>query len=185
MLRVYTYAKCDTCRRAVKFLRARDIAFIEIPIRETPPTKTELQAMLTAQNGEIRKLFNTSGGDYKALGLSSRLPALPVDEALSLLAHGRVPIEPCPELRAHIAPGGLGRIERLVLENLLENIAHGSNLCSATNVRKGLGLARSRKYRNSRTYDTEYDAPQQRSRGFDSEIFRCGQYGRWASAMYG
>jgi len=86
MLRVYTYAKCDTCRRAVKFLRARDIAFIEIPIRETPPTKTELQAMLTAQNGEIRKLFNTSGGDYKALGLSSRLPALPVDEALSLLA---------------------------------------------------------------------------------------------------
>lgn len=86
MLRVYTYARCDTCRRAVKFLRAHDLAFTEIPIRETPPTKAELQAMLAAQNGEIRKLFNTSGGDYKALGLSARLPTLSVDEALDLLA---------------------------------------------------------------------------------------------------
>jgi arsenate reductase len=86
MLRVYTYAKCDTCRRAVKFLRARGIAFDEIPIRETPPTRPELAAMLAAQNGELRRFFNTSGGDYKALGLSARLPNLSDDEALDLLA---------------------------------------------------------------------------------------------------
>ena len=86
MLRVYTYAKCDTCRRAVKFLRAHDIAFDEIPIRETPPSKPELAAMLAAQNGEIRRLFNTSGADYKAQGLSSRLPSLTPAEALELLA---------------------------------------------------------------------------------------------------
>jgi len=86
MLRVYAYARCDTCRRAVKFLRAHDIAFTEIPIRETPPTEAELQAMLAAQSGEVRRLFNTSGGDYKALGLSARLATLPVNEALALLA---------------------------------------------------------------------------------------------------
>ncbi len=86
MLRVYTYARCDTCRRAVKFLRSREIAFAEIPIRETPPTKRELHTMLAAQNGELRRLFNTSGADYKAMGLSARLPSLTPAEAIDLLA---------------------------------------------------------------------------------------------------
>jgi len=86
MLRVHTYAKCDTCRKAVKFLRAQGVAFEEIPIRETPPTHAELRTMLAAQGGQLRKLFNTSGGDYKALGLSAKLPALSEAEALNLLA---------------------------------------------------------------------------------------------------
>jgi arsenate reductase len=42
--------------------------------------------MLAAQGGQLRKLFNTSGGDYKALGLSAKLPALSEAEALDLLA---------------------------------------------------------------------------------------------------
>jgi arsenate reductase len=86
MLKVYTYAKCDTCRKAVKFLRAQEIAFQEIPIRETPPTSAELRAMLEARGGELRKLFNTSGQDYKALGLSAKLPAMSEGDALELLA---------------------------------------------------------------------------------------------------
>jgi len=91
VLKVYTYAKCDTCRKAVKFLRAADVAFQEIPIRETPPSVPELKAMLKANGGELRRLFNTSGGDYKALGLSEKLPSLNEDEALTLLAgHGNL-----------------------------------------------------------------------------------------------
>jgi arsenate reductase (glutaredoxin) len=86
MLKVYTYAKCDTCRKAVKFLRANHLAFTEVPIRETPPTTAELRAMLEACGGEVRRLFNTSGTDYKALGLSARLSELGEDEALALLA---------------------------------------------------------------------------------------------------
>ena len=86
MLKVYAYAKCDTCRKALKFLRANEIAFEEVAIRETPPSKPELRTMLAAQEGELRKLFNTSGGDYKALGLSAKLPGLDVEEALDLLA---------------------------------------------------------------------------------------------------
>ncbi len=86
MLKVYTYAKCDTCRKAVKFLKARDVAFQEVPIRETPPTMAELKAMLAARGGELRKLFNTSGLDYKAQGLSTKLPTLSEKDALQLLA---------------------------------------------------------------------------------------------------
>jgi arsenate reductase (glutaredoxin) len=86
MLKVYAYKNCDTCRKALKFLRAHDIAFEELAIRETPPSKAELRPMLAAQDGNLRKLFNTSGNDYKALGLAQKLPAMSEAEAIDLLA---------------------------------------------------------------------------------------------------
>jgi arsenate reductase len=46
----------------------------------------ELRAMLGHCGGELRRLFNTSGRDYRALGLKDRLPAMTRDEALALLA---------------------------------------------------------------------------------------------------
>jgi arsenate reductase len=88
---VYTYANCSTCRDAVKWLRARGVAFIEKPIRETPPSVAELKRMLGHQNGNLRRLFNTSGQDYRALGLSEKLLAMTEAEALALLAgNGRL-----------------------------------------------------------------------------------------------
>jgi arsenate reductase len=84
MLKVYTYAKCSTCRKAVKFLRDHQIKFEEAPIRETPPSLAELKLMLESKG--MKALFNTSGLDYKALGLSSKLPGMSVAEALGLLA---------------------------------------------------------------------------------------------------
>jgi arsenate reductase len=84
-VKIYTYRNCDTCRKALKFLRARGISFEEIPIRDTPPSQAELRAMLAAHDGHIRKLFNTSGMDYKALGLSAKLPGMSPDEAIDLL----------------------------------------------------------------------------------------------------
>jgi arsenate reductase len=86
MLKFYSYAKCDTCRKALRFLQGHDVAFTEIPIRETPPTKPELRAMLAASGGPLRRLFNTSGVDYRALGLGARLSTLSETEALDLLA---------------------------------------------------------------------------------------------------
>ncbi len=87
-LTVYTYANCDACRRAVKWLRAEGIAFGEKPIRETPPLIAELRAMLAHLGGAaaLRKLFNTSGRDYRELKLGERLPAMGEAEALVLLA---------------------------------------------------------------------------------------------------
>ncbi|WP_221031827.1 arsenate reductase family protein [Actomonas aquatica] len=82
---VYTYAKCSTCRKAVKWLEAEGISFTEKPIRETPPSKAELKRMLAAQNGELKKLFNTSGGDYREMKLGSKLPTMTETEAFDLL----------------------------------------------------------------------------------------------------
>ncbi len=85
-LTVYTYKNCDSCRRAVKWLRAAGLAFEERPIRETPPSPAELRTMLAACAGDIRRLFNTSGQDYRALKLGARLPAMSDEEAIALLA---------------------------------------------------------------------------------------------------
>jgi arsenate reductase len=84
-LRVYTLANCDTCRRAVKWLRAHGIAFDERAIRETPPSGAELRAMLAAHGGERRRLFNTAGHDYRDQQLGERLPAMSDAAALALL----------------------------------------------------------------------------------------------------
>ncbi|MBC7367052.1 MAG: Spx/MgsR family RNA polymerase-binding regulatory protein [Undibacterium sp.] len=83
---VYTYANCDTCRHATKWLRAQGLAFAEKSIRETPPSLAELRVMLAAQGGELRKLFNTSGVDYRAQGLGAKLPAMTEAAAFKLLA---------------------------------------------------------------------------------------------------
>lgn len=88
---IYTYAKCSTCRQATQWLTARGIAFTEKPIRETPPTVAELRRMLDLQGGELKKLCNTSGGDYREMRLGERLGTMPEAEVLQLLAtHGNL-----------------------------------------------------------------------------------------------
>ena len=84
--KVYHYANCDTCRKALKFLAVRGIAYTAVPIREQPPTRVELRRMLALYGGEVRRLFNTSGRDYQALDLKSRLATFSVEAALELLA---------------------------------------------------------------------------------------------------
>ena len=86
VLKLYTLANCDTCRRAVKWLRTRGIAFEECAIRETPPTVAELRTMLAAQGGELRKLCNTAGRDYRDRQLGEKLPGMSEAAVLALLA---------------------------------------------------------------------------------------------------
>lgn len=85
VLKFYGYRNCGTCRKALKWLDAHDVAYLEVPIRERPPTKTELGKMLRYLDGDIKKLFNTSGGDYKALNLKEKLLKMSQAEALELL----------------------------------------------------------------------------------------------------
>ena len=47
--------------------------------------------MLAYQNGNLRRLLNTSGLEYRALGLSEKLPSMTEPETLALLAgNGRL-----------------------------------------------------------------------------------------------
>lgn len=86
MWTVYGYGKCSTCRNAVKWLEERGVPFCYKAIRETPPSPEELRTVLAMLGGDIRKLFNTSGNDYRDLGMKEKLPGLSTEEAIGLLA---------------------------------------------------------------------------------------------------
>ncbi len=85
-MRFYGYKGCDSCRKAKKWLASQDIEFEDIPIREQPPSKAELKKMLKYLDGQIKRLFNTSGQDYRKLGIKDKLTNMSQDEALDLLS---------------------------------------------------------------------------------------------------
>jgi arsenate reductase len=85
-IRIYEYAKCSTCRNALKYLDSKGIPYEKVPIVDTPPTKAELRKMLAAQDGNIKKLFNTSGEVYREMKISEKLASMSEDQALDLLA---------------------------------------------------------------------------------------------------
>lgn len=86
MLTIYTLSNCDTCRKAVKWLQARGVGFEERAIRETPPSAAEVRAMVKLQGGDLKKVFNVAGGEFRALKLGEKLPQMSEAEAVKLLA---------------------------------------------------------------------------------------------------
>lgn len=86
MIKVYTYERCDTCRKAIQFLDKHDARYQVVPIREVPPSKRELKEMLRTLGGNLKRLFNVSGNDYRDMELSKRLSDMSEDEAVDLLS---------------------------------------------------------------------------------------------------
>lgn len=83
MIRVYGYQGCGTCRKAYKWLGEQGLGFEKLAVRETPPAQEELSLGM-AKYG-LRKLFNTSGMDYRAMGLKDKLAGMDDQKALELL----------------------------------------------------------------------------------------------------
>ena len=80
------YEKCTTCRKARKWLEDRGAEFTVRPIKEENPTREELRSWWEKSGLPLKKFFNTSGLQYKALGLKDKLPAMSEEEQLELLA---------------------------------------------------------------------------------------------------
>jgi arsenate reductase len=85
-VRIYEYAKCSTCRKALSFLDNHKIPYDKVPIVDTPPTKTELIKMLAIQGGNIKKLFNTSGELYREMKIGAKINSMSESDAIELLA---------------------------------------------------------------------------------------------------
>lgn len=86
-MKFYQYPKCSTCVKARKFLESNSMEVETINIAEQAPSVDELAAMLASYDGNIKKLFNTSGMQYRDLNMKERLPTMAEDEALELLAN--------------------------------------------------------------------------------------------------
>ncbi len=80
------YPRCTTCRKARAFLDAKGVAYNFRDIKTENPTETELRAWHMKSGLPLKRFFNTSGLQYKALELSKKLPTMTEDEQLSLLA---------------------------------------------------------------------------------------------------
>lgn len=92
MLKIYEYKQCSTCRNAIKFLKDHKVPFQQISIVDQPPSYEELETMYHKfLDGNLKKLFNTSGQEYRRLNLKDRLDGLSLEEAIELLAsHGKL-----------------------------------------------------------------------------------------------
>ena len=88
-MKFYGYKKCGTCRKAQKFLDNKNIDYKEIDITLTPPPKSILKKAMRVYG--MKKMFNTSGEQYKIMNIKDRIKTLSETQALDLLAtNGRL-----------------------------------------------------------------------------------------------
>lgn len=86
MLKFICYPKCTTCQKAKKWLDDNKIEYELRDIKLDNPTLDELTEWFKNSGLPLKKFFNTSGLQYKALGLKEKLPAMSEAEQLALLA---------------------------------------------------------------------------------------------------
>lgn len=80
------YPKCTTCKRAKAWLEEHGVAYEDRHIVEENPTVEELERWQQQSGCPLKKFFNTSGLLYKNMNLKDRLPGMPQEEQLALLA---------------------------------------------------------------------------------------------------
>ena len=80
------YPKCTTCQKAKAWLDSQGVSYDQRDIKLDNPAVEDLKAWHRASGLPLKKFFNTSGLQYKALGLKDKLPAMTEEEQFALLA---------------------------------------------------------------------------------------------------
>ncbi len=82
-LKIYSYAKCGTCKKALAWLNQNDIEYELIDIINSPPSKEEINIAIN-KLGSVKYLLNTSGKSYRQIGASA-IKAMKKEEIIKLL----------------------------------------------------------------------------------------------------
>ena len=80
------YPKCSTCQKAKAFLDANNISYELRDIKLDNPSEEELRRWHALSGLPLKKFFNTSGLQYRALELTKKLPTMTEEEQFALLA---------------------------------------------------------------------------------------------------
>ena len=80
------YPKCTTCQKAKRFLEENNVPFTLRDIKTERPSYEELKSWQQKSGLPVKRFFNTSGLQYRALELKDRLPQMSNEEQLRLLA---------------------------------------------------------------------------------------------------
>lgn len=85
-MKVYCYARCSTCKKALAWLDDNGISYELVDIKNDNPGLEELKAAYEISGLPLKRFFNTSGNLYKELKLKDKLPEMSEEEQLALLA---------------------------------------------------------------------------------------------------
>ena len=80
------YDRCSTCKKAQAWLDERGEAYTRREIKAEPPTEAELRAWQKMSGLPLKRFWNTSGQQSRALGLKDKLADMSEDEQFALLA---------------------------------------------------------------------------------------------------
>ena len=80
------YPKCTTCQKAKAWLDAKGVAYEARDIKLENPSSEELRTWWKKSGSPLKKFFNTSGLQYRALDLKDKLPSMDEEQQLALLA---------------------------------------------------------------------------------------------------
>ena len=83
---IWKYNRCGSCRKAIKFLDENSIEYTPKEILDDVPTKDDLYKMLGFLNGELKKLFNTSGVKYREGNYKDKIKTMTTEEAITALS---------------------------------------------------------------------------------------------------
>ena len=86
MIKFICYPKCSTCKKAQKWLDENNIEYQVRDIKEENPSYEELSAWYKMSGFVLKKFFNTSGIQYRAMELKTKLPKMSEEEQLKLLS---------------------------------------------------------------------------------------------------
>ena len=80
------YPKCTTCKKAQAWLAEKGIGYTYRDIKQDHPSYEELKQWYEKSGLPLKKFFNTSGLQYKAMNLKEKLTTMTEEEQLRLLA---------------------------------------------------------------------------------------------------
>jgi arsenate reductase len=80
------YPKCSTCKKAQVWLDAHGLTYQVRDIKTQNPSEEELRQWHSQSGLPLKRFFNTSGQQYRALELKDKLPAMTEEEQYALLA---------------------------------------------------------------------------------------------------
>jgi len=80
------YPKCTTCQKARAYLEGKKVPYEFRDIKTENPSAEELTHWWKMSGLPLKKFFNTSGLQYKALKLKDKLPEMTEEEQIHLLA---------------------------------------------------------------------------------------------------
>lgn len=85
-MKLYHYPACQTCKKAIAWIKDKGALVELVHIVESPPSREELERWWRASGVALKRLFNTSGQSWKALDLTRRWEDYDEAALLDLLA---------------------------------------------------------------------------------------------------